>query len=182
MVFTIEPALTIPEDRVYIRLEDMILVTETGYENMSESLPFEIDAIEKAMAEDGLGERKPTTKTSEADSTRPRAVGRDESASAKGTFRLGLPSPKRSDMRRYLAWAGVLATVTLAVAAPRAQGGADGDAVKALELERFQAQEKNDFAALERLLADDLVYTHSSGAVDSKASYIESLRSGSRVI
>ena len=28
MVFTIEPALTIPEDRVYIRLEDVILVTE----------------------------------------------------------------------------------------------------------------------------------------------------------
>jgi Xaa-Pro aminopeptidase len=59
MIFTIEPALTIPEDRVYIRLEDMILITETGYENMSASLPVEIADIEKAMAEDGLGERKP---------------------------------------------------------------------------------------------------------------------------
>jgi Xaa-Pro aminopeptidase len=59
MIFTIEPALTIEADRVYIRLEDMILITETGYENMSESLPYEIDAIEKLMAEDGLGERKP---------------------------------------------------------------------------------------------------------------------------
>jgi len=64
MIFTIEPALTIPEDRVYIRLEDMILVTDTGYENLSESLPYEIDAIEKATAEDGLGERKPANKTS----------------------------------------------------------------------------------------------------------------------
>jgi hypothetical protein len=64
------------------------------------------------------------------------------------------------------------------MAAPRAQGGGEADAVKALELERFKAQETNDFPALERLLADDLVYTHSSGAVDSKASYIESLRSG----
>ena len=27
MIFTIEPALTIPEDRVYVRLEDMILIT-----------------------------------------------------------------------------------------------------------------------------------------------------------
>jgi Xaa-Pro aminopeptidase len=61
MIFTIEPALTIAEDRVYIRLEDMILITDTGYENMSESLPYEIDAIEKLMAEDGLGERKATT-------------------------------------------------------------------------------------------------------------------------
>jgi Xaa-Pro aminopeptidase len=64
MIFTIEPALTITEDRVYIRLEDMILVTETGYENLSESLPYQIDAIEKAMQEDGLGERKPVRKTS----------------------------------------------------------------------------------------------------------------------
>lgn len=53
-----------------------------------------------------------------------------------------------------------------------------GAAVKALELERFKAQESNDFAALERLLADDLVYSHSSGAVDGKASYIDSLRTG----
>ena len=35
MVFTIEPALTIDEDRTYVRLEDMILITETGYENLS---------------------------------------------------------------------------------------------------------------------------------------------------
>jgi len=54
MVFTIEPALTIPEDRVYIRLEDMLLVTATGYENMSSLAPVEIDAIEKLMAEPGL--------------------------------------------------------------------------------------------------------------------------------
>jgi ketosteroid isomerase-like protein len=70
-----------------------------------------------------------------------------------------------------------IAIVVLAGLATYAQGG-DADAVKALELERFKAQEKNDFPALERLLADDLVYTHSSGNVDSKASYIDSLRSG----
>jgi Xaa-Pro aminopeptidase len=57
MVFTIEPALTIPEDRVYIRLEDVILITETGYENMSAFVPIEIDAIEKLMAEPGMFEK-----------------------------------------------------------------------------------------------------------------------------
>lgn len=36
----------------------------------------------------------------------------------------------------------------------------------------------NDFALLEKVLAPDLVYTHSNGLVDSRASYIESLRSG----
>jgi Xaa-Pro aminopeptidase len=51
MVFTIEPALTIPEDRVYVRLEDVILVTETGYENLSAFVPIEVEAVEKLMAE-----------------------------------------------------------------------------------------------------------------------------------
>jgi Xaa-Pro aminopeptidase len=56
-VFTIEPALTIPEDRVYVRLEDVILITETGYENLSAFVPIEIEAIEKLMAERGLFEK-----------------------------------------------------------------------------------------------------------------------------
>jgi Xaa-Pro aminopeptidase len=56
MVFTIEPALTIPEDRVYIRLEDMILVTESGYENLSAFVPVEVADIEKLMAETGFAE------------------------------------------------------------------------------------------------------------------------------
>jgi Xaa-Pro aminopeptidase len=54
MVFTIEPALTIPEDRVYIRLEDMLVITPTGYENMSGFAPIEMHAIEKLMAEPGM--------------------------------------------------------------------------------------------------------------------------------
>jgi Xaa-Pro aminopeptidase len=56
MVFTIEPALTIREDRVYIRLEDVIVITGTGYENLSESLPYEIADIEAAMAAPGIGD------------------------------------------------------------------------------------------------------------------------------
>ena len=56
MVFTIEPALTIPEDRVYIRLEDMLVITPTGYENMSSFVPVEPDSIEKLMAEPGLAQ------------------------------------------------------------------------------------------------------------------------------
>ena len=59
MIFTIEPALTIPGDRVYIRLEDVILITESGYENLSAFLPMEPDAIEKLMAETGRFEDSP---------------------------------------------------------------------------------------------------------------------------
>jgi Xaa-Pro aminopeptidase len=59
MTFTIEPALTVPDERVYIRLEDAILITETGYENLSGFLPMEPEAIEKLMAEPGRFEDQP---------------------------------------------------------------------------------------------------------------------------
>jgi len=49
-LFTIEPALQIPEEHVGIRLEDMLLMTETGYENLSAFVPIEIADIEKMMA------------------------------------------------------------------------------------------------------------------------------------
>ena len=67
MVFTIEPALTIPEDRVYIRLEDMILITDTGYENLSSFVPVEVADIEKLMGETGFAER---TRTVPSDAAR----------------------------------------------------------------------------------------------------------------
>ncbi len=54
MVFTIEPALTVPEEETYIRLEDMLLVTDTGVEVMSPQAPEDPDAIEKLMQEKGL--------------------------------------------------------------------------------------------------------------------------------
>jgi Xaa-Pro aminopeptidase len=55
MVFTIEPALTIPDDRVYVRAEDVILITETGYENLSDFVPIEVADVEKLMAGRGTG-------------------------------------------------------------------------------------------------------------------------------
>jgi len=55
MVFTIEPAMQIPDEHLGLRLEDMILITESGYENLSAFVPVEIADIEKTMAEPGLG-------------------------------------------------------------------------------------------------------------------------------
>jgi Xaa-Pro aminopeptidase len=53
-LFTIEPALQVPEDNLAMRLEDALLVTEKGYENLSAFVPLEIPAIEKLMAEPGI--------------------------------------------------------------------------------------------------------------------------------
>lgn len=64
-------------------------------------------------------------------------------------------------------------------------GGADAqreasiteDEVLKAEDARYAALIGNDFAAMERLFADDLLYVHSSGAVDDKDGYIARLRS-----
>ncbi|MDQ2920980.1 MAG: M24 family metallopeptidase, partial [Acidobacteriota bacterium] len=55
-LFTIEPAMTIPDEHIGIRLEDVLLITESGYENLSAWLPVEIEAIEKLMAQRGLSD------------------------------------------------------------------------------------------------------------------------------
>jgi len=55
-IFTIEPAMIIEEEHIGIRLEDMILITETGYENLSAFVPLDVEAIEKLMAEPGLSD------------------------------------------------------------------------------------------------------------------------------
>lgn len=54
MVFTIEPALRVPEEKLYIRLEDLIVVTETGIDVLSDFVPTEIDDVEATIAEEGI--------------------------------------------------------------------------------------------------------------------------------
>ncbi|HTS52738.1 MAG TPA: nuclear transport factor 2 family protein [Burkholderiales bacterium] len=51
------------------------------------------------------------------------------------------------------------------------------EALKA-EDARFAAQMAGDAGAMQRLFGDDLVYIHSSTLEDTKASFIESIRSG----
>ena len=47
-----------------------------------------------------------------------------------------------------------------------------------LQRERFDATVAGDVAALTRLLADDLVYVHTSAKLDTKTSYIDAVREG----
>lgn len=80
-------------------------------------------------------------------------------------------------MNRLMLVGALLLGVATGVQAQQADQ-ADADAVKAAELRRFEVMTAKDYTALATLLGDDLVYTHSSAAVDSKASYLESLTSG----
>jgi len=64
-------------------------------------------------------------------------------------------------------------------------GGASADRADAItpdeaqkaEDARYTAQTGGDFAAMERMFGDDLVYVHSSGDLDDKAGFIEAQRS-----
>ena len=59
MVFTIEPALRVPEEKIYIRLEDVIVITDKGADILTAWLPMDIPGIEKTMAEEGMLQRYP---------------------------------------------------------------------------------------------------------------------------
>jgi len=59
MVFTIDPMIWIREERLYIRIEDVAVVTKTGVENLSAFVPTSIKEIEKTINEKGLTEFRP---------------------------------------------------------------------------------------------------------------------------
>lgn len=49
LVISIDPMLWVPEETLYIRVEDTIVITETGYESLTGHVPFEIEEIEALM-------------------------------------------------------------------------------------------------------------------------------------
>jgi Xaa-Pro aminopeptidase len=63
MVFTIEPELRVPEEKLYVRLEDMIIITETGADIITSYVPMEIADIEALMKEQGMLQRYPKDKS-----------------------------------------------------------------------------------------------------------------------
>lgn len=57
----------------------------------------------------------------------------------------------------------------------------NGQTIIELDRKRMDAMCKQDIATLQTLLADELVYTHSSARIDTKQSLINGITSGSTV-
>ncbi len=64
LVIAIDPQLRVPEEDLYIRYEDTIVITETGYENFTDFLPTKLDALENLVKEEGVVEKVPPTPAS----------------------------------------------------------------------------------------------------------------------
>ncbi|MCU1493833.1 MAG: aminopeptidase family protein [Acidimicrobiaceae bacterium] len=53
-VFAVDPQMWVPAVDLYVRVEDTVVVTEDGIENLTTLAPLELDDVEAVMREDGL--------------------------------------------------------------------------------------------------------------------------------
>jgi Xaa-Pro aminopeptidase len=59
VVFALDPQMWVPEERLYIRVEDTVAVTDSGIENLTSLAPLEMDDVERTIAETGMLQRYP---------------------------------------------------------------------------------------------------------------------------
>lgn len=69
-VFSVDPQLWVREENLYLRFEDTIVVTETGYENFTDFLPMELDDMERLVREKGVVQKVPPIPASAISRTR----------------------------------------------------------------------------------------------------------------
>jgi Xaa-Pro aminopeptidase len=65
-VFSVDPQLRVPEENIYLRFEDTVVVTETGYENFTHFIPMELDEMEALVKQKGLVQRVPAGPSDDA--------------------------------------------------------------------------------------------------------------------
>ena len=59
VVFTVDPMMWIPDEQLYVRMEDTIVVTRDGMENFTPALASTPEEIEAVMRQDGMLARVP---------------------------------------------------------------------------------------------------------------------------
>ncbi len=59
IAFALDPQLWVPDERLYIRVEDTVVVTERGVENLTRDCPHNLDDVERLMSEQGLIQLRP---------------------------------------------------------------------------------------------------------------------------
>jgi Xaa-Pro aminopeptidase len=59
LVFALDPQLWVPDQRLYIRVEDTVAVTDHGAENLTSDCPQGPDEIERLMSEPGIIRSRP---------------------------------------------------------------------------------------------------------------------------
>ena len=51
VVLTVDPQLIIPEERLYVRVEDTVAITADGIDNFTQDAPYDLDEVERLMRE-----------------------------------------------------------------------------------------------------------------------------------
>jgi Xaa-Pro aminopeptidase len=63
LVFSVDPQLWVPEESLYLRYEDTVVVTEHGVTNFTDFLPVELETLEALVREKGLVQTLPASAT-----------------------------------------------------------------------------------------------------------------------
>jgi len=61
LVCSVDPQMWVPEEKLYVRVEDTVVVTEDGIENLTALAPLELDAIEAQVGQSGMLQSYPAT-------------------------------------------------------------------------------------------------------------------------
>ena len=62
IVFSVDPQMRIPEQRLYLRVEDTVVVAADGCENLTARAPLEMDEVETTMRDPGILQQFPCSR------------------------------------------------------------------------------------------------------------------------